>query len=123
MSAGDDGSSVTAPGEARARWTELVDLINTARAEYYQHDRPTLSDAEYDLLFAELGALEQQWPHLASGESPTQTVGGQRAEMFEPVEHLQRLYSLDNAFDEHELQAWLDRVGARPAVQKGMTIP
>ncbi|MDQ5972940.1 MAG: ligase [Actinomycetota bacterium] len=110
MSAGDDGSSVTAPGEARARWTELVDLINTARAEYYQHDRPTLSDAEYDLLFAELGALEQQWPHLASGESPTQTVGGQRAEMFEPVEHLQRLYSLDNAFDEHELQAWLDRV-------------
>ena len=77
---------------------------------YYQHDAPTLSDAEYDALYAELVALEQANPHLVSGESPTQTVGGQRSEMFEPVEHLQRLYSLDNAFDTDELRAWLDRV-------------
>ena len=95
---------------ARARWTELVDVINAARAAYYQHDAPTLSDAEYDALYAELVALEQANPHLVSGESPTQTVGGQRSEMFEPVEHLQRLYSLDNAFDTDELTAWLDRV-------------
>lgn len=94
----------------RQRWVELVDLINGARAEYYQEDRPTLSDAEYDVLFHELEAIEQQWPQLVSGESPTQTVGGQRAEMFEPVEHVQRLYSLDNAFDEAELRSWLDRV-------------
>ncbi len=96
--------------DARVRWTELVDRINQARAEYYQRDAPTLSDTEYDELYRELAALEQEWPHLVSGESPTQTVGGQRAEMFEPVEHLQRLYSLDNAFDDDELGAWLDRV-------------
>jgi DNA ligase (NAD+) len=95
---------------ARVRWTELVDAINGARAAYYQADAPTLSDAEYDALFRELEALELKCPELASGESPTQTVGGQRAEMFEPVRHLQRLYSLDNAFDEDELRAWLDRV-------------
>ena len=95
---------------ARARWTELVDVINAARSAYYQQDAPTLSDAEYDALYAELVALEQANPHLVSGESPTQTVGGQRSEMFEPVEHLQRLYSLDNAFDTDELTAWLDRV-------------
>ncbi len=95
---------------ARARWTELVDVINAARAAYYQHDAPTLSDAEYDALYGELVALEQANPHLVSGESPTQTVGGERSEMFEPVEHLQRLYSLDNAFDTDELTAWLGRV-------------
>ncbi|MHB1211700.1 MAG: NAD-dependent DNA ligase LigA [Candidatus Nanopelagicales bacterium] len=99
-----------APDQARLRWATLVDSINAARAQYYQADAPTLSDAEYDALFAELLDLELRFPELASGESPTQTVGGQRSEMFEPVEHLQRMYSLDNAFDETELRAWLDRV-------------
>ena len=68
--------------------------------------------AEYDALYAELVAIERENPHLVSGESPTQTVGGERSEMFEPVEHLQRMYSLDNAFDADELGAWLDRVEA-----------
>ena len=104
--------------DLRVRWTELVDIINSARTAYYQQDAPTLSDAEYDALYAELVALEEQHPELVSGESPTQTVGGQRSEMFEPVEHLQRMYSLDNAFSGEELDAWFDRVqsglGASP---------
>ena len=104
------GTGAEGAASARARWTALVDVINRARREYYQQDAPTRSDAEYDELYRELTALEQAWPHLVSGESPTQTVGGARSEMFEPVEHLQRLYSLDNAFDEDELRAWLDRV-------------
>jgi DNA ligase (NAD+) len=95
---------------ARTRWQELVDSVNAARAAYYQHERPTLADDEYDILYRELEELERQHPELASGESPTQTVGGQRSEMFEPVQHLVRLYSLDNAFDRDELAAWLDRV-------------
>ena len=98
--------------DPRGRWAELVDAINNARTQYYQADAPSLSDAEYDALYAELVALEQANPHLVNGESPTQTVGGQRSEMFEPVEHLQRMYSLDNAFDADELGAWLDRVEA-----------
>ncbi|MBU6245261.1 MAG: NAD-dependent DNA ligase LigA [Actinomycetales bacterium] len=95
---------------ARVRWAELVDLVNGARAAYYQHDRPALSDEEYDRLYRELVELEASWPELATADSPTQSVGGQPAGMFSPVEHLQRMYSLDNAFDEEELQAWLDRV-------------
>ncbi len=106
----DDPGSTSVPADARSRWVELVDAINQARSLYYQQDAPTLSDDEYDALFRELVALEQAWPELQSGESPTQTVGGARAEMFDPVRHLQRLYSLDNAFDEGELRAWLDRV-------------
>jgi len=94
----------------RQRWAELVDLVNAARAAYYQQDAPRLSDAEYDALYAELVQIEQRHPELAGGESPTQTVGGTRSEMFEPVEHLQRMYSLDNAFEPEELDAWFDRV-------------
>jgi len=107
----DEVSSASAPdASVRERWSELVDLINSARAAYYQAERPTIADDEYDQLFRELEEIERANPELASGESPTQTVGGERAEMFEPVNHLVRLYSLDNAFDEDELEAWFDRV-------------
>lgn len=92
------------------RWTELVDLINTARQQYYGQDHPTLADADYDALFQELVALETQHPELVSGDSPTQTVGGERAGMFAPVTHLERMLSLDNAFSQDELQAWVTRV-------------
>lgn len=104
------GAAAALSDSARRRWEELVDSINAARTAYYQHERPTISDEEYDLLYHELEELERLHPELASGESPTQTVGGQRSEMFEPVQHLVRLYSLDNAFDDQELNAWLDRV-------------
>lgn len=95
---------------SRQRWEELVDAINAARTAYYQHERPTISDEEYDALYRELEEIEHQHPELASGESPTQTVGGGRSEMFDPVQHLVRLYSLDNSFDDSELQAWFDRI-------------
>jgi DNA ligase (NAD+) len=98
--------------DPRARWAELVDLVHAARTAYYQHDRPTLSDAEYDVLFAELVGLEEAHPELVSQDSPTQSVGGVRSEMFEPVEHLERMYSLDNAFSDEELSAWAERVVA-----------
>ena len=82
------------PAAARTRWSELVDAINDARDRYYQHDAPTISDEEYDALYRELVELESAHPELASGESPTQTVGGARAEMFEPVEHLVPMHPL-----------------------------
>ncbi len=92
------------------RWAELVDQVEAARVAYHQHDAPTLADAEYDALFAELVALEAAHPELAVAGSPTQVVGGTRAEMFDPVEHIERLYSLDNAFTPEELSAWAERI-------------
>lgn len=94
----------------RDRWSELVELIEQARTNYYLRDAPTISDAEYDALFVELMAIEQANPLLAKADSPTQTVGGTRSEMFEPVKHLERLLSLDNAFGMAELQVWADRI-------------
>ncbi|MEZ5187044.1 MAG: NAD-dependent DNA ligase LigA [Candidatus Nanopelagicales bacterium] len=102
---------MAAPSKSsRARWDELVAAIEKARYEYYQQDHPTLSDAEYDQLFVELQDLEQQHPELQKADSPTQTVGGDRSDMFEPVEHLQRMMSLDNAFGMREFSAWATRV-------------
>ncbi len=99
------------PGDAERReWQDLVDRIERARTRYYAEDAPTLSDAEYDELFARLVALEQRRPELQTGDSPTQTVGGARSEMFEPVEHPVRMLSLDNAFDLEELAAWSARI-------------
>ena len=106
--------------EPAARWREVVEQVEDARRRYYLEDAPTLSDAEYDALFRELVALEAEHPELVSADSPTQAVGGERSEMFEPVEHLQRMLSLDNAFSLDELDAWATRVerdvGSVPAM-------
>ncbi len=96
--------------EPAARWRELVEQIDDARRRYYGDDAATLSDAEYDVLFRELEALEAAHPELVSADSPTQSVGGEASGMFAPVEHLQRLLSLDNAFSADELAAWAARV-------------
>ena len=93
-----------------ARWRELVELIDEARRRYYGDDAATLSDAEYDVLFRELEALEAAHPELVSADSPTQSVGGEASGMFAPVEHLQRLLSLDNAFSAEELETWIGRI-------------
>ena len=92
------------------RWRELVELIDDARRRYHVDDSATLSDAEYDVLFRELEALEAEHPELVSADSPTQSVGGEASAMFAPVEHLQRLLSLDNAFSADELAAWAARL-------------
>ena len=100
------------PPNATARWVELVEEINHARVQYSLHEQQRLSDAEYDKLFRELLALEGEYPLLVTGESPTQSVGGYNSDLFDPVQHLEPMYSLDNVFSESELSSWMDRVSA-----------
>ena len=102
----------TPPNLISQRWQELVDHINRARMQYALQDSQTLSDADYDAIFRELLELEDQYPILVTGDSPTQSVGGHRSELFEPVAHLEPMYSLDNAFSESELKAWSERTSA-----------
>jgi DNA ligase (NAD+) len=98
------------PDKLKARRDELVAAIEDARTGYYDRDAPTISDAEFDELYRELVQLEADYPQLQTADSPTQSVGGSRSEMFEPVQHLERMYSLDDVFDLDELRAWSDRV-------------
>ena len=82
--------------------------------------RPEISDAEYDELFRELRALEEQHPELVSADSPTQVVGGSRTMAFAPVEHRTAMLSLDNALgpdDLREFEARLTRALPRASLR------
>ena len=105
---------MSATQKVRDRVSELVDLINKHRASYYQSNTSLISDADYDKLMRELEQLESKHPELITGDSPTQTVGGEVSQTFAPVEHLERMMSLDNVFSEEELDAWLEKSGGGP---------
>ncbi|HIT45631.1 MAG TPA: NAD-dependent DNA ligase LigA [Candidatus Aphodovivens excrementavium] len=77
---------------------------------YYAKDAPAISDAAFDSLVHELRALEEAHPEFYDPNSPTQRVGGYVGEQFSAIQHERRMYSLDDAMDEGELDAWLDRV-------------
>jgi len=96
------------------RVAELVDSINKHRAAYYQSNTSLISDADYDKLMRELEGLESKHPELITGDSPTQTVGGEASQTFAPVEHLERMMSLDNVFSTEELDSWLEKTGGGP---------
>jgi DNA ligase (NAD+) len=98
------------PASARERHAELVQEISDHAYRYYVLDRPTISDAEYDALMRELLALEESYPQLRTPDSPSQNVGAPISTDFTPVEHLERMMSLDNAFTGEELIAWAHRV-------------
>lgn len=102
---------MTIPFAVRERRDQVVGLIEQARNDYYLHDKPTISDIEYDELFRELESIEAQYPEIITGDSPTQSVGGQASDVFGEFQHPTKMWSLDNVFDDAELDAWLTRVG------------
>ncbi len=103
------GDVQEAPAEARRRHADLSLEITEADHRYYILDSPTISDIDYDTKMRELRALEEQYPDLRTPESPTQTVHGAISTLFTPVEHLERLLSLDNVFTDEDLGGWADR--------------
>jgi DNA ligase (NAD+) len=100
--------------QAAKRVSELADEINKHRAAYYGQDSVLISDAEYDALMRELEMLEAEHPDLITGDSPTQTVGGEATTTFSPVQHLDRMWSLDNVFSKEEMAAWIAKTGTGP---------
>ena len=77
---------------------------------YYVKDAPEISDGAFDSLMRELRELEREHPEFADPNSPTQRVGGAVGDQFAPVRHERRMYSIDDAMDFDELDAWMDRV-------------
>ena len=101
-----------------ARAAELNRILNHAAYAYYALDNPELTDAEFDRMLIELQQLEAAYPELVTEDSYTQRVGGYVSEQFEPVQHAARMYSMDDAMNLEELDAWLSRtdeaLGASP---------
>lgn len=88
---------------------ELVDQLNRWAYEYYVLDRPSVTDAEYDKMYDRLREMERESGTVLF-DSPTRRVGGEPIKAFERHEHIARLYSLDKAVTEDELDAFFTRV-------------
>ncbi|MGH3319020.1 MAG: NAD-dependent DNA ligase LigA [Streptosporangiaceae bacterium] len=104
------GAAEEAPADVRKRHGELCQEIDDHNYRYHVLDAPIVSDAEYDALMRELQEIEETYPQLRTPDSPTQRVGAPISTLFTPVDHLERLLSLDNAFSDEELAAWVTRV-------------
>ncbi|EMF0257263.1 MULTISPECIES: NAD-dependent DNA ligase LigA [Enterococcus] len=96
--------------EAAKRAEELRSRLNRWSREYYVEDKPTVEDYVYDQEYAELVAIEEQYPDLITSDSPTQRVGGKVLSGFEKVTHDIPLYSLNDVFNKDELFAFDQRV-------------
>ncbi len=98
------------PSEAqRQRAATLRDEINAHNHAYYVEAKPSISDQAYDALLRELADLEEQFPSLATDDSPTQRVGGEPIEGFANVRHSVPMLSIDNTYNADELLAWGER--------------
>ncbi|MCI8496865.1 MAG: NAD-dependent DNA ligase LigA [Clostridiales bacterium] len=93
----------------------LREVLREHNRRYYVEDSPSVSDYEYDQLMRQLKALEQAHPELITPDSPTQRVGGEASNLFEPVRHTVPMESLQDVFSEEELLDFDRRV--REAVE------
>lgn len=96
-----------------AQMRQLIQLIAKHNHAYYVMDQPVISDHEYDALFQQLKALEQQYPALIQADTPTHKVGGKALSKFESVTHAVPMLSLGNVFNQDELFAFARRVEER----------
>ena len=81
--------------------------------QYYVLDDPDVPDAEYDRLYNQLLALEEKHPDLITTDSPTQRVGSTPLTAFDQIQHQMPMLSLDNVFNEEDLQAFNQRIKDR----------
>jgi len=106
---------MTAPKSIIAEISRLRQGLDEHNYRYYVLDAPSITDQAYDRLFRRLQQLEQEYPELASSDSPTQRVGSEPASHFESVTHEMAMLSLDNAFDDEEMLAFDRRLRDRLA--------
>ena len=95
---------------ARTEVQTLIERIIGARDAYYGRDAELVDDATYDAWIQKLEELERLHPELQSQDSPTLTVGAASGTLFAPVEHAERMLSLDNVFSDEEFLAWAAKV-------------
>jgi DNA ligase (NAD+) len=100
------------PEQLRDEYEVLADQVRKLRFAYYNEDSPLASDAEFDRLYRRLEELEALHPELVTNDSPTQEVGGEVSAAFTAVDHLVRMYSLEDVFSLDELRTWVTRAEA-----------
>jgi len=96
--------------EIRHKIQELSESIKDHQFQYYVNDKPSITDTAFDKLWQELIDLEKKYPQFKLADSPTSDVGGGFATHFEQYDHIEKMVSLDNVFDQDELNTWFDRI-------------
>ncbi len=104
-----DVASLT-KAKAKVELTRLALEIEGHDRRYYQEDAPKISDAAYDALRRRVEAIEEKFPDLVTGESPTQKVGAAPSGRFAKVRHVVPMLSLGNAFSDEDVADFVDRV-------------
>jgi len=89
---------------------ELSEEIRDHQFKYYVLDAPSITDAVFDKLWNQLLELERKYPQYKLESSPTLEVGGGFATAFTQHDHIEKMMSLDNVFDNDELDNWFDRI-------------
>ena len=98
------------PKALREEAAALRKLIAEANRAYYELDSPELSDAEWDVMFRRLRAIELQHPELVTADSPTQRVGGAPAAYLPKSRHFTPMLSIENAMSDEDLVAWHEKL-------------
>ncbi len=106
-------SSLPPSEKQRKRAAQLREQLHHHNYRYHVLDDPEVPDAEYDRLFDELKALEEEQPELATDDSPTRRVGGPPSDKFKKVEHLAPMGSLEKVTTDEAIQKWADDVRKR----------
>ena len=96
--------------QIRHKIQELSETIKDHQFKYYVLDDPAITDAEFDKLWKDLVSLEAKYPQYKLADSPTSDVGGGFATHFQQHDHIEKMMSLDNVFDNDELDTWFDRI-------------
>src|ERR1700761_2500716 len=96
--------------QAEVRIAKLRELINEYRYHYHVLDESIMSEAAADSLKHELAQLEAEFPELITPDSPTQRVAGAPLPGFTQVSHSSRMLSLNDVFNQAELEAWQGRI-------------
>jgi DNA ligase (NAD+) len=99
--------------DVQKRLDALRERVDHHLHRYHVLDEPEIADAEYDRLYDELKALEEEHPDLITPDSPTQRVGAPPSERFQKVQHLTPMGSLEKVTDDESLLKWADDVRKR----------
>ncbi len=103
----------TKVAEVEKRAAELREAIERHNYRYHVLDDPEISDAEYDRIFDELKAIEEEHPELATPDSPTRRVGAPPSERFVKTQHLSPMGSLEKVTTDEALEKWAKDVSNR----------
>ena len=103
----------TTPDSVAILYQQLKDELNQHNHRYYVLDDPSVPDSEYDRQLRKLSEIEGRYEGLITDDSPSQRVGGIALESFSQIKHAVPMLSLDNAFNDVELQEFERKVKDR----------